>query len=337
MLMGVVLAGTLGVVSGCDGGRREVVLYTSVDEPVALEVVKVFELRTGIKVTLVTDGEATKTAGLAEKLLAEAGRPRADVYWGNEPFHTIRLARAGVFRAQPQSRASELPAMFRDAGGLWIGAGYRARMIVVSAHPDHRDAVGRVRGLADLTNPMLKGRIAMGNPVTGTTSGHLAALKVLWGDERYRSWLMGLRENHVRILGGNGPVAEQVGNATFAAGLTDNDDIRAVVDAGGLVTPVLPDQLPGDMGTLLVPTTVAVVAGGPNGEAGQMLAEFLTDRQVEMQLTQMGFLRGSLRMLEAEQVNAMKLDYGKVADALRPATELALTILQDRGGVTTRP
>src|SRR3954447_3900338 len=74
----------------------EVVLYTSVDEPFVRPLIDQFKQETGIEVRLVTDAEASKTAGLAEKLLAEKDHPLADVYWGNEPFHTINLADAGT-------------------------------------------------------------------------------------------------------------------------------------------------------------------------------------------------------------------------------------------------
>src|SRR5947209_7594392 len=68
---------------------EQVVLYTSVDQPIAASIIKDFELQTGISVILQTDTEATKSAGLAERLRAEKDNPQADVWWGNEIFHTI--------------------------------------------------------------------------------------------------------------------------------------------------------------------------------------------------------------------------------------------------------
>ena len=60
------------ILSGCDRGstsQQTVTLYTSVDQPHAAPIIRDFENRTGIKVTLVTDAEATKSVGLAERLL----------------------------------------------------------------------------------------------------------------------------------------------------------------------------------------------------------------------------------------------------------------------------
>ena len=86
------------LLAGCDrsGSSKEVVLYTSVDEPVAKPILDEFTKQTGIKVILKTDSEASKTAGLVETLRAEKANPQADVFWDNEPFHTINLAEEGV-------------------------------------------------------------------------------------------------------------------------------------------------------------------------------------------------------------------------------------------------
>src|SRR6188472_4132369 len=62
-----------GVFGGCNrgGAKGELVLYTSVDEPVARPIVAEFTKRTGIRVALQTDTEANKSAGLVARLEAE--------------------------------------------------------------------------------------------------------------------------------------------------------------------------------------------------------------------------------------------------------------------------
>src|SRR5258708_2580418 len=83
---------------GC--GRKtasEVVIYSSIDDPYLRPLMRKFEQHSGITVRIVTDTEAAKSSTLAEKLLAEKDNPQADVYWGNEIFHTINLAEQGVF------------------------------------------------------------------------------------------------------------------------------------------------------------------------------------------------------------------------------------------------
>src|SRR5436305_8369867 len=159
----------LAAFTGCnkDDGQR-VVLYTSVDRPVAEPVIREFERRTGIKVDLPTDTEATKSAGLAARLQAERENPKADVWWGNEVFHTINLADAGVLAPYDSPSAADVPARFKDAGHRWTGSALRARVIAVhtgladvksSTHPAAAGgADDPARGLADRTAPAFRTR-----------------------------------------------------------------------------------------------------------------------------------------------------------------------------------
>jgi len=62
-----------------------------VDQVYAGPVLKRFEVQTGINVLPVYDVEAAKTTGLANRIIAEAGNPQADVYWSGEFAQTISL------------------------------------------------------------------------------------------------------------------------------------------------------------------------------------------------------------------------------------------------------
>src|SRR6476660_9899443 len=102
-------------ICGCDRQpAREAVLYTSIDQPIAAPIVREFEQKTGIKVTLVTDTEATKSVGLAERLRAEKANPQADVWWSNEIFHTINLADEGVLVVGGAPEQPDVPKNLRD-------------------------------------------------------------------------------------------------------------------------------------------------------------------------------------------------------------------------------
>src|SRR4051812_25068870 len=156
---------------------REVVLYSSVDEPYVTPLIKRFEQQTGVHVRFVPDTEANKSAGLAERIEAEKDHPRADVYWGNEVFHTINLAEQGIFAPYQPATATDVPAKWRAKDDLFVGIGLRARLIVVST----KQTVN-VRGLSDLRKPDLKAKIGLSHPGFGTASGHIAALYVTWGE-----------------------------------------------------------------------------------------------------------------------------------------------------------
>jgi iron(III) transport system substrate-binding protein len=78
------------------GSISEVVVYTSVDDVFARPIAEQFTKDTGIVVRLVPDTEETKSTGLLNRLIAEKGRPQADVFWSGDPVRAAVLKAKGV-------------------------------------------------------------------------------------------------------------------------------------------------------------------------------------------------------------------------------------------------
>jgi iron(III) transport system substrate-binding protein len=309
---------------GCDrGSAPDLVLYTSVDQPYAEPIVRQFEKDTGIKVRLVTDTEASKSVGLAERLRAEKSNPQCDVWWGNEPFHTINLAEEGLLQAYESPSATDVTPMYVDPQRRWAGNGLRAR--VIAATP-RASTPSNLPGLAMMGYTHFKGKAAMARPTAGTTGGHVAALYVLWGDEQADRYFRSLRENDIKLLGGNGPVADAVGRGQLEVGLTDNDDCAAVLREGGTLVMLLPDQ--DTLGTLMVPTTVGLVSGSKQPDAAKKLIDYLLSPSVEQKLIEVKFAGWSVR--KPNDVKAMQVDYREVARKLPQAVRRATSILEGR-------
>lgn len=312
--------------SSSSGRGGEVVLYSSVDEPYLRPLIERFEKQTGTKVRLVTDEEATKSAGLAERLEGEKDNPRADVYWGNEIFHTIRLADAGVLDPYRPATAEDVPAKWRDAKDRYVDIGVRMRVLVVSTRPENRDLAAKVHGVEDFGRPELKDRIGISNPGFGTASGYVAGLYVRLGPDNFRDLMRRWRANNVKLLGGNSVVAEQVASGNLVAGVTDNDDVANGKADGQPIDAVVPDQQ--GIGTLLVPTTIGLVRGGPHAGAGKKLIDFLAAADVEKELIDKKFLAYSVR--GDVGARGMDVDYAELSRQMPAAVKAALEVLQGR-------
>jgi iron(III) transport system substrate-binding protein len=219
--------------------------------------------------------------------------------------------------------AKDITPMYVDPQHRWAGNGLRARVIALGSWQG-ANAAGD--GLNALTDARRKGRIAMARPTAGTTGGHVAALYVLWGDDRADEFFKKLRTNGTQLLGGNGPVADAVGRGQFALGLTDNDDCNAVLREGGKLTMHLPDQ--DSFGTLMVPTTVGLVSGSKNVEASKKLIDYLLSPAVEQKLIEAKFAGWSVR--KPNEGKAMQVDYREVARKLPEAVRRATAILEAR-------
>jgi len=153
---------------------------------------------------------------------------------------------------------------------------------------------------------------------------------VLWGDEKAKQFFRSLRDNGVKLLGGNAKVAEAVGQGTVVAGLTDNDDVVATKKNGGKIEAVLPDQDARGAGTLMVPTTVGIVARERRPDAARKLVDHLLSKETEQELIAAGFAGWSVRGLDAAKVKAMAVDYRAVAEVMPRAVREATNILEGR-------
>lgn len=309
-------------------GTTEVVIYSSIDEPDLTPLLKRFEEQTGIKVRAVTDTEATKTAVLVERIEAEKDNPQADVYWGNEIFHTINLAKRGFFDPYRPKYAEDVPARWRGKDDLYTCIGVRARVIAFSTRSEFKDVVAKIHGLKDLGDPSLRNKIGICHPGFGTASGHFAAMYVLWGEPKYVKFMNALHANNIKLLGGNSAIADQIADGNLAAGPTDNDDVAEGIEEHKLIGGVTPDQGDGDPGTLLIPGSAALMHGAPHPEAAKQLLDFLCDAAIEKELIDARYLGYSVR--GTIPVKAMDVDYVQCAHDMRHAVETALTILQGR-------
>jgi len=264
------------------GAGPTVVIYTSVDQVFSEPVLRRFESETGIRVRTVFDTEETKSTGVLNRLIAEADSPQATVFWSGDPVRPFLLIDRGIVEpyASPSSRT--IPEGFKDGAGAWTGFAARARVLLVN----RQGLEGRPmpRSVRDLSDPQWKGQAAIANPLFGTTTMHVAAWFSTWGDDEAKRFMNGLKENDVRIASSNGEVKRLVVAGEVVFGLTDTDDANEAVKEGAAVEVVYPDQ--NGMGTLVMPTTVVLIRGGPQPDMGRKLIDFLLSPQVERMMAE---------------------------------------------------
>ncbi len=312
---------------GCSDEDRPVV-YCSVDEVFARRVLSEFEKQTGITVDAIFDTEAGKTTGLINRIRAEAAHPRADVLFSSEVLHTVLLAREGLLEPYQSPASTDIPDQFEDASHRWTGIGLRARVLVYDSQRVSADSLPT--HWADLANPDVAKRSAFANPLFGTTFGHVSASFALWGEEAGREFLIGLRENHARMVDGNSVVVRAVMAGDIDFGMTDSDDVHVARKKHPTLSQRFLDM--GDGGTLLIPSTVALVKGSSHPQQARELIDFLVSAQVERMLAVSASgnipVRQSLREeLEMELPPSTKLSYDQIADSMESSARAVREIL----------
>lgn len=308
-----------------NSSQKEVVVYTSLDKVFSQPVLTIFEKQTGIKVKAVYDSEATKTTGLANRLIAEKNSPQADVFWNSETGRTIILKQKAVLAPYVSPSAKDIPDTFKDKDGYWTGFAARCRVLIYNKNLITKEDLPN--SIFDLTKPKWKGRVSLAYPLFGTTATHVAALYAYLGDEKARQYFESLKANDIKIVDGNASSRDRVIDGTVAIGFTDTDDAYVAIDKGYPIDIIWPDK--DGMGTLLIPNTVALIKNGPNPDAGKKFIDFLLTRETEKTLA---FSQAGQIPLRADverpvyvpasgKIKTMKVDYERVAEFMEPTAK----------------
>lgn len=245
--------------------HREVVVYVAVDQVHAEPVLKSFENSSGIRVRAVYDVEASKTTGLVQRLIAEKQRPVADVFWNGEFVQTVHLMRRNVV------------ASYAPCGG-------RARVLLYrpSAVPNSK----LPRSLSELASTGLPpARIGLALPLFGSSATHAAALYASLGAPGARALYQALANRGFRIVDGNSVVRDLVAGGQLDLGVTDSDDACGALERHPELRIAPLDD------AVVIPQTVAIVAGAPHPDMAGQLSKYLTGREAQRALMASGFVQ----------------------------------------------
>ena len=307
MLGCLVLAAAALCMAGC--GRKEgVVVYTAVEQVYCEELFGRFEEETGIQVRAVYDTEANKTTGLVNRVISEADKPVCDVFWNNEFIQTIDLQEKGLLERYVPAGTEDIPQAYRDAEGYWTAFGGRARVMLVNTEltkeEDYPESV------YDFVNGSFAGEdLALAYPMFGTTRTQAAAMYAQLGEDAAREFFRQVRARGVQIVDGNSVTKDMAAAGQVMVGYTDTDDAKDALKDGAPVVMIFPDQGEDGMGTLITPSTAALVKGAPHSENGKKLLDFLVSAETERFLIEKGFFDVSVRENQGDfQVKGMDLN-----------------------------
>ncbi len=316
----IIIAIAAGFVFWGSGNEpAKIVVYASVDQPLARKIFKEFERETGVPVRGIFDSEQTKSAGIMGLLLAESSNPKADVFWSGDPAHSVLLVNRGIVQPYISPAAADIPSDFKASDGSWTGLAARARVLLVNKKTmGSQETPSSIR---DLTDSRWKGQAAMANPMFGTAAYQIAALFTVWGDEKAMEFMKQLRTNNVRIARSHSEVKGLVVGGDVAFGLLDTDDAVEATKEQNHLEIIYPDQ--NDFGTLVIPSTLVLIRGGPNTEGAKKLIDFLLSKKVEQEMVDSGAyipLRPGIPtppgLRAINDFKKMQVNYSKIADEM---------------------
>jgi len=225
--------------------------------------------------------ERIAAAAAGAEVLGQAGAPNegAELRWDSEPYGAIAAAQRGELLPMPVA-ANDVPSLWRDPGGTWAAVGGRAVVLLVAT-----DLLGEhpvPTTYAVLTQPWLKGKVALAAPTGGASLAHFAALFQAWGEARMQAWMDQLQANAVQVLDSDDAARQAVVGGKAIVGLVASDEAAKAAASAARVAVEYPNQR--SIGTFVWPTALSRPKDARNPAAAAQLAERLASREIEQLL-----------------------------------------------------
>jgi len=231
------------------------------------------------RIAEVQAGASALPAGAGQPAPAPSQAPVGDVRWDADPYGAIAAAARGELLPAPPSGA-DVPPLWKDPSGTWVAVGGRAVVLLV-ATDELGDHGAPVRFTA-LTEPWLKGKVALPAPTGGMALAHFAALYQAWGPERMEAWLKQLKANEPQLYDTDDQVRQAVVSGRAVVGMVASDEAAKAAASAAHVLAVYPNQK--SIGTFVWPTALSVAKSAKDPDAAQRLAQRLADRSTEQLL-----------------------------------------------------
>jgi iron(III) transport system substrate-binding protein len=299
---------------------QTVIAYVSHDQVFSEPILSDFEKETGIRVRAVYDTEESKSTGAMNRLIAEKNNPQADVYWANEPIRAEVLRQQGIAAPYHSPNADGIPASFKDPDGYWTGFAARARVLIVNTNAGARPA-----SILAYQDPEWRDKTIIANPLFGTTTTEIAALFVLWGDEKAQAFMRDIKANGIKLSPSNGDSADLVARSEFPFSLVDSDDVISRVRQQLPVELVYPDQGADQLGCFIVPNATVLIANAPHPDLGRKLIDYLLSQETEAKLARSDAaqiplhsgVEGPPELRPIDTIKTMQVNYAAIAAKLQ--------------------
>ena len=210
VLLLVAVLASIGVAAAACGGDDSadgLTVYSGRSESLVDPIIQQFGEATGIEVSV----KYASTPEMAATLQEEGDKSPADVFFAQDPGGLGAVEE--MLAALPSSILDSVPEWARSPQGRWVGISGRARVVVYNT--DRLTEADLPDDLRGFTDPAWKGRIGW-PPTNSSFQTMVTGMRVLWGEEETRQWLLGIQANEPTIYPKNTPTV-----AAAAAGEID--------------------------------------------------------------------------------------------------------------------
>ncbi len=200
------------------------VVYSGRSESLVAPIIEQFAEATGIDVQV----KYGSTFAMAATLLEEGSNSPADVFFAQDPGGLGDDF--AMLSPLPADVVLKVPAWARSPEGSWVGISGRARVIVYSTELVSEDELPT--SVKDLTDPKWKGRIGW-PPGNASFRTMVTAMRLMWGEEETRQWLLDMLANEPGVFQKNTPIVAAAGAGEVAVGLVNHYYLHRFIQETG--------------------------------------------------------------------------------------------------------
>ena len=274
-LLALALAASLAAsLSACSSGRDALTVYSGRTENLIGPLLERFHDETGIPI----DVKYGDSAELALLIDTEGERTPADVFLSQTPGANAFLAGKDLLAALPAELVDRVDERFRDEHRLWVGVTGRQRVLVYNqnliAEADLPASVD------DVVAPAFAGKIAVA-PTNGSFQDFVTAMRQVRGDDATAAWLRALAAGGAPTYANNNAIVDAVARGEVPMGLVNHYyNHRFLAEDPDL--PSRNHQFPAtDIGSLLIPSTVSLLASSAHRDDALRLIAFLLEAEAQ--------------------------------------------------------
>lgn len=206
------------------GDPGSLVVYSGRSESLVGPIIEQFAEATGIDVKV----KYGSTFEIAATLLEEGSNSPADVFFAQDPGGLGAVSE--LLSTLPGDVVLKVPEWARSPDGSWVGISGRARVIVYSTELVSEDELPT--SVKDLTDPKWKEKIGW-PPTNASFRTMVTAMRLMWGEEETRQWLMDMQANEPGIFPKNTPIVAAAGAGEVSVGLVNHYYLHRFIQEEG--------------------------------------------------------------------------------------------------------
>ena len=260
---------------GSASGGGSITLYNGQHEQLTDAIVSAFEKQTGIHVNVRSDDGIV----LADQILQEGSRSRADVYLTENSPELMLLTQHKLLATLPTSITSQIPAQYDSPTGNWVGIS--VRVSALAYNPSLTSPSQLPANILDLAQPQWKGKVAIA-PTDSDFVPLVGAVIATYGQTAALNWLKGLKDNSKSYADIESVVAA-VNKGQVPVGIINQYNwyrLKQELGAGNTHSKVY--YFPNDnVGGLENISGAAVLASSSHKAAAEKFVQFLISAQAE--------------------------------------------------------